>query len=102
MAIGWGGGCNGLGFHCSGISRPKIILVGGVHYGFVTVQGSGCVRLIGFTGTDGSGLLPEDGNVPAAEHVDTTCDAMINSFSFVTLGGPNEEFRIENEPEEDA
>ena len=102
MAIGWGDGCDGLGFHCSGVRRPKIILVGGVHYGFVTVQDGGCARLIGFAGTDGLGLLPEAGNVPAAEHVDAACDAMINSFSFVALGGTNEEFHIENEPEEDA
>jgi hypothetical protein len=102
VAIGWGNGCDGLGFHCSGVSRSKIILVGGVHYGFVTVQGGGCARLVWFARTDGSGLLPEAGNVPAVEHVNGACDATINSFSFVALGGPDEEFHIENKPEEDA
>ncbi len=85
MAIGWGNGCDGLGFHCSGVRRSKIILVGGVHYGFVTVQGGGCARLVWFAGTDGSGLLPEAGNMPVAEHVDASYDATINSFSFVAL-----------------
>ena len=102
MAIGWGNGCDGLGFHCSGVSRSKIILVGGVHYGFVTVQGGGCARLVWFAGTDGSGLLPEAGNVPAAEHVDAAYDATINSFSFVALGGPDEDFHIENKQAEDT
>ncbi len=94
VVIGWGDGCYGLGFHYLGVSHPKIILVGGIHYGFVTVQCDGCVRLDGFAETEGSGLLPEAGNVPAAEHVDAACNATINSFSFVALGDPNEEFHI--------
>ena len=102
MAIGWGDGCDGLGLHCSGISHPKVILVGGFPYGSVTVRGGGCTRLVGFAGTDGTCLLPEASNALAAEHVETVCNAAINNVGFVMLGSRSEEFNIENEPDEDA
>ena len=91
-----------MGLHCSGISCPNVFFVGGIHYGSATVRGGGRTRLVGFVGTDDTGLLPEAGNVPTAEHVDGGCDTAVNSLGFFVLGSPNEVFNIENEPEDDA